>query len=153
MHFPNLNGDGIATITNLSGQKQCVVKTAADQLISVHGPAKGEGSVVDAPWRVCAGKLGTGRNALQEQAGVGYEWRPSEDPTYFPGRQASVLACGKTVGHFGVVHPKVSRSLHIPSAGRAEAESLCLWSSAIIFNLLGVIIWPAGSAPHCQVSL
>ncbi|KAK9915515.1 hypothetical protein WJX75_000157 [Coccomyxa subellipsoidea] len=53
------------------------------------------------------GQLGTGRNALQEQAGVGYEWRPSEDPTFFPGRQASVLAQGKTVGHFGVVHPEV----------------------------------------------
>jgi phenylalanyl-tRNA synthetase beta subunit len=61
-----------------------------------------------------AGQLGTGRNALQEQAGVGYEWRPSEDPTFFPGRQASVLAQGKTVGYFGVVHPEVLAAFDIP---------------------------------------
>ncbi|BDA44356.1 Phenylalanine-tRNA ligase beta subunit [Coccomyxa sp. Obi] len=60
------------------------------------------------------GELGTGRSALQEQAGVGYEWQPSEDPTFFPGRQASVSACGKTVGHFGVVHPEVLAAFDIP---------------------------------------
>ncbi len=63
---------------------------------------------------MCAGELGSGRSALQEQAGIGYEWQPSEDPTFFPGRQASVSACGKTVGHFGVVHPEVSQSSHLP---------------------------------------
>lgn len=64
--------------------------------------------------QVLAGELETERSTLQKEANVGYEWEPSEDPTFFPGRQASVLSHGKIVGHFGVVHPEVLAAFDIP---------------------------------------
>ena len=63
---------------------------------------------------VGAGKLGEPLSKLQSDAGVGYEWQASDDPTFFPKRHATVLSQGKPVGHFGVVHPQVLANFDIP---------------------------------------
>ena len=47
------------------------------------------------------------------EARITYEWRESQDPAFFPGRQAAVLSGGKVVGHFGVVHPEVLANFDI----------------------------------------
>lgn len=46
--------------------------------------------------------------ALEAKAGGSYHWEPSQESAFFPGRQAKVVAFGKDVGFFGVVHPEVS---------------------------------------------
>eukprot|EP01104_Vermistella_antarctica_P019072 TRINITY_DN7301_c0_g1_i1.p1 TRINITY_DN7301_c0_g1~~TRINITY_DN7301_c0_g1_i1.p1 ORF type:complete len:616 (+),score=150.69 TRINITY_DN7301_c0_g1_i1:66-1850(+) len=38
---------------------------------------------------------------------VGYRVEQSENPTFFPGRQGSVIVNGKSIGYMGVVHPEV----------------------------------------------
>lgn len=63
---------------------------------------------------LCAGELGGSLSAAQSEASIGYEWKPSEDSTYFPGRQAAVLSHGWQVGAFGVVHPNVLEKFDIP---------------------------------------
>jgi len=45
-----------------------------------------------------------------------YHWAPSNDPAFFPGRQASVFARGKEVGVFGIIHPDVCSKFEIPYA-------------------------------------
>ncbi len=65
--------------------------------------------------------------AQKERYGGGYEWRAGaqeEDPAYFPGRQASVWAKGKRVGHFGIVHPEALAAFDCPYP--ASALELCL---------------------------
>ena len=56
--------------------------------------------------------------AMEARAGGSYHWEPSQEAAFFPGRQASVVAFGKVVGHFGVVHPEV-RGAWIKAKGRA----------------------------------
>ncbi len=51
---------------------------------------------------------GAGDAAREARFGGAYSWQPSADPAFFPGRQAKVLARGKEVGCFGIVHPEVS---------------------------------------------
>ena len=48
--------------------------------------------------------------AMEARADGSYHWEPSQEAAFFPGRQASVVAFGKVVGHFGVVHPEVRRT-------------------------------------------
>jgi phenylalanyl-tRNA synthetase beta chain len=48
--------------------------------------------------------------------GGGYEWKPSDDPTFFPGRHATIYVNGQPVGQFGVVHPEVLEAYEIPFA-------------------------------------
>lgn len=43
-----------------------------------------------------------------------YSWRPADDPTFFPGRQAAVFARDQQVGRFGIVHPEVLAAFDIP---------------------------------------
>ncbi|KAK9822691.1 hypothetical protein WJX81_001468 [Elliptochloris bilobata] len=50
---------------------------------------------------------------LKRRFGGGYEWRPSSDPAFFPGRQAVVVIKGQEVGLFGVVHPEALESFDI----------------------------------------
>uniref|UniRef100_A0A1J3EKG9 phenylalanine--tRNA ligase n=1 Tax=Noccaea caerulescens TaxID=107243 RepID=A0A1J3EKG9_NOCCA len=38
---------------------------------------------------------------------TGYHIKLSQEPEFLPGRQASIVCKGKTVGHFGIVHPQV----------------------------------------------
>lgn len=38
---------------------------------------------------------------------TGYCIKPAQDPTFFPGRCAAIIVKGKTIGHFGVLHPDV----------------------------------------------
>jgi len=47
---------------------------------------------------------------------AGYDIRPSEDPTFFPGRQAEVYVDDRRVGIFGIVHPAVLKAfgIHMP---------------------------------------
>ena len=40
-------------------------------------------------------------------ASSSYHWEPSSEPSFFPGRQAKIVAKGQDVGFFGVVHPEV----------------------------------------------
>lgn len=42
----------------------------------------------------------------EARLGGGYEWRASDEPEFFPGRQAKVYFCGREVGIFGIVHPE-----------------------------------------------
>lgn len=50
----------------------------------------------------------TGTNpTLEQRLGGGYSWTPSNHPSFFPGRQASINARGQQVGIFGIVHPEV----------------------------------------------
>lgn len=44
-----------------------------------------------------------------------YSIRPSRLPTFFPGRQAEILLDGATVGHFGIVHPRVLAAFGVKS--------------------------------------
>jgi len=44
----------------------------------------------------------------------GYYIRPSHEPEFFPGRQASILFKGKSIGSFGIVHPEVLARFDIP---------------------------------------
>lgn len=67
---------------------------------------------------------GGGDAALEARAGGSYEWRPSAEPTFFPGRQATVHAFGRQVGVIGVVHPEVLAAFDIVSP--TTALELCL---------------------------
>uniref|UniRef100_A0A7N0URX8 phenylalanine--tRNA ligase n=1 Tax=Kalanchoe fedtschenkoi TaxID=63787 RepID=A0A7N0URX8_KALFE len=44
----------------------------------------------------------------------GYYLKPSNDPEFLPGRQASVIYKGKPIGKFGIVHPEVLNNFKIP---------------------------------------
>lgn len=52
--------------------------------------------------------------AAEAVVGGGYGWTPSDRPSFFPGRQASVHFGGEEVGIFGVVHPEVLAAFDIP---------------------------------------
>lgn len=57
-----------------------------------------------------------------------YAWSPSNDPAFFPGRQAAITARGQAVGIFGVVHPDVLAKFDIPfpvSALEIYIEPFC----------------------------
>ncbi|XP_077222376.1 tRNA synthetase beta subunit family protein [Tasmannia lanceolata] len=45
---------------------------------------------------------------------TGYYIRPSQEPEFFPGRQASIIFKGKHIGTFGIVHPEVLTKFDIP---------------------------------------
>jgi phenylalanyl-tRNA synthetase beta chain len=45
----------------------------------------------------------------------GYQLHESNEPTYFPGRQAHVMRNGKKIGVFGIVHPDVCAKFDIVS--------------------------------------
>ncbi|XP_058067628.1 phenylalanine--tRNA ligase beta subunit, cytoplasmic [Magnolia sinica] len=45
---------------------------------------------------------------------TGYYIRPSHEPEFFPGRQASIIFKGKQIGTFGIVHPEVLTKFDIP---------------------------------------
>ena len=62
----------------------------------------------------CPGELGSSLSAAQADAHIKYEWKPSQDSTFFPGRQAAVFSGGHQVGAFGVVHPNVLDKFDIP---------------------------------------
>eukprot|EP00955_Chlamydomonas_euryale_P050009 354441-Chlamydomonas_euryale.AAC.2 len=66
--------------------------------------------------------------ALEAKAGGTYSWQEAADAAYFPGRQAKVVAFGKDVGHFGVVHPEVLTAFEITypvSALELNLEPFC----------------------------
>ncbi|XP_068634508.1 phenylalanine--tRNA ligase beta subunit, cytoplasmic isoform X2 [Aristolochia californica] len=44
----------------------------------------------------------------------GYYIKPSQEPEFFPGRQASIVCRGKQIGTFGIVHPEVLEKFDIP---------------------------------------
>ncbi|CAN6457682.1 unnamed protein product [Victoria cruziana] len=45
---------------------------------------------------------------------IGYRIRPSSEPEFFPGRQASIIFKGMKIGAFGIVHPEVLAKFDIP---------------------------------------
>jgi phenylalanyl-tRNA synthetase beta subunit len=66
--------------------------------------------------------------AWEARCGGSYHWDPSNDPAFFPGRQAKIFAFGKEVGIFGVVHPEVLAKFEIPyavSALELNLEPFC----------------------------
>ncbi|KAI8464212.1 MAG: hypothetical protein J3K34DRAFT_441251 [Monoraphidium minutum] len=66
--------------------------------------------------------------AVEAKVGGGYSWEPSDHPSFFPGRQATIHAGGKQVGIFGVVHPEVLEAFDIPnpvSALELSIEPFC----------------------------
>ncbi|WIA12159.1 hypothetical protein OEZ85_012231 [Tetradesmus obliquus] len=50
---------------------------------------------------------------LEAKLGGGYSWAPSEHASFFPGRQATISACGQQVGTIGIVHPEVLAAFDI----------------------------------------
>jgi hypothetical protein len=57
---------------------------------------------------------------------MSYSWTPSQDPAFFPGRQAVVQAGNEHVGAFGIIHPEVGADgLHRLSAGSLSV-AFCL---------------------------
>lgn len=57
-----------------------------------------------------------------------YCWRPSDDASFFPGRQATILYKGSPVGVFGVVHPDVLAEFDVTapvSALELNLEPFC----------------------------
>ena len=42
-----------------------------------------------------------------QNSSTGYFIRQGEDPSYFPGRAADIVAYGQVVGSLGVIHPEV----------------------------------------------
>ncbi len=59
---------------------------------------------------------GTGAGESKQEAAFGgaYNWEPSSDPAFFPGRQARVVCKGAEVGCFGIIHPEVLQRFDIP---------------------------------------
>ncbi|KAM6569381.1 hypothetical protein CsatB_017366 [Cannabis sativa] len=45
---------------------------------------------------------------------TGYSIKPSEEPEYLRGRQASIIYKGNCIGTFGIVHPEVLNNFDIP---------------------------------------
>lgn len=68
---------------------------------------------------------GAGDAAAEAKFGGAYSWQPSNDPAFFPGRQAKVLARGQEVGAFGIVHPEVCQG---PGAAVLGRRSSRLWN-------------------------
>ncbi|CAL5218775.1 g494 [Coccomyxa viridis] len=78
----------------------------------IHGLLNRIMEVLDVP---ITGELGSSLSAAPaDSSRTGYEWKPSQDSTFFPGRQAAVFSGGKQVGAFGVVHPDVLDKFDIP---------------------------------------
>lgn len=47
------------------------------------------------------------KNAAVKKPVGSYSWKPSSEPTFFPGRQAKVYVGEREVGIFGIIHPEV----------------------------------------------
>lgn len=66
---------------------------------------------------------------VREAYGGSYCWRACDNPTFFPGRAARVLAKDNLeVGHFGIVHPEVLKKFDIQcpvSALELNIEPFC----------------------------
>lgn len=43
----------------------------------------------------------------------GYQIKPSNNPTFFPGRCAEVFLKGKSIGFFGILHPEVLKNFQL----------------------------------------
>ncbi|KAL6007385.1 hypothetical protein ACLOJK_032882 [Asimina triloba] len=76
---------------------------------------------------------------------TGYYIRPSHEPEFFPGRQASIIFKGKRIGVFGIVHPEESFQILLPleSPGRLVPLSNATYNRNqipaacnLIFNLI-----------------
>lgn len=46
-------------------------------------------------------------------AKIGYTIAPSNDESFFPGRQADIFLRGQKIGNFGVIHPEVLEAFQI----------------------------------------
>eukprot|EP00878_Enallax_costatus_P014727 GHUV01015410.1.p1 GENE.GHUV01015410.1~~GHUV01015410.1.p1 ORF type:complete len:429 (+),score=134.65 GHUV01015410.1:294-1580(+) len=67
-------------------------------------------------------------SAVESKLGGGYSWQPSNHPSFFPGRQATITARGQQVGIFGIVHPEVLAAFdveHPVSALELNIEPFC----------------------------
>jgi phenylalanyl-tRNA synthetase beta chain len=55
----------------------------------------------------------TGAGSFEEGKNAGYEIKERNEPTYFPGRQATIIRDGKEIGVFGIIHPDVLKEFDI----------------------------------------
>ncbi|KAH7432713.1 hypothetical protein KP509_07G036000 [Ceratopteris richardii] len=55
-----------------------------------------------------------GVKAVSVGDNTGYFIQPSEEPVFFPGRQANIICKGSQIGTFGIVHPEVLQNFLIP---------------------------------------
>lgn len=79
-------------------------------------------------WPVCFHCVPGTNPALEAKLGGGYSWAPSNHPSFFPGRQATITARGQQVGIFGIVHPEVLGAFdveHPVSALEMTIEPFC----------------------------
>lgn len=58
---------------------------------------------------------GTSEDRQPEKFKGFYTWEKSSDATFFEGRQATILAEGRSIGSFGIVHPEILTSFRIPA--------------------------------------
>uniref|UniRef100_A0A061S4X6 phenylalanine--tRNA ligase n=1 Tax=Tetraselmis sp. GSL018 TaxID=582737 RepID=A0A061S4X6_9CHLO len=76
--------------------------------------------------------LGIGLKGENEKSeakyGLSYEWKSSDTPTFFPGRQAKIFVGDIEVGVFGIVHPEVLSAYELGypvSALELDIEPFC----------------------------
>lgn len=89
---------------------------------------------------VCTGGQlsGSDTSSILSRFNGGYQWQPSDVPTFFPGRQASVSITRQSddkggqqttqIGHFGILHPKLLANFDITfpvSALEIDVEPFC----------------------------
>ncbi|KAI7840445.1 hypothetical protein COHA_005871 [Chlorella ohadii] len=110
----------VSDVILLTGNKGCgaanrrrLVAVHCDRAASfetVHGLLNRLMEVLSVPY---TGDSDPAAAAVRQQLGGGYEWRAEDDPTFFPGRHASVLFRGERVGQFGIIHPEVLAAFDI----------------------------------------
>lgn len=72
--------------------------------------------------------IGGSNPELEQKFAGGYQWKPIECRTFFPGRQAGVYLNDAEVGQFGVLHPEVLAKFDIDypvSALEINLEPFC----------------------------
>lgn len=91
----------------------------------IHGLLNRVMEVLSVPY---AGDSDPEAQRIRQQLGGGYDWRADDNPTFFPGRHASVYFRGQRVGEFGIIHPDVLAAFDIVnpvSALELDLEPFC----------------------------
>lgn len=110
----------VSDVILLTGDKGCgaanrrrLVAVHCDRAASfevIHGLLNRVMEVLNVPYQGDADPVAA---AVRQRLGGGYEWRADNDPTFFPGRHASIYFKGQRVGEFGIIHPDVLAAFDI----------------------------------------
>ncbi|KAL4427309.1 hypothetical protein ABPG77_003218 [Micractinium sp. CCAP 211/92] len=110
----------VSDVILLTGDKGCgaanrrrLVAVHCDRAASfevIHGLLNRVMEVLNVPYSEDADPVAA---AVRQRLGGGYEWRADNDPTFFPGRHASIYFKDQRVGEFGIIHPDVLAAFDI----------------------------------------